>query len=149
MASQNFQHFSAMKRLCLMNGCHTEMPRDWCCSQHQSGAGNTSPSLIGLCHRASQQPWQLQQWLSLACFHYKPWHLISLREMGSERGGTRVAKPFSSTFNDALSTRRSCKKCLRVPAPQSSCFCPFCLHLKTQCSGCLNLCQRSFPDTWN
>lgn len=111
--------------------------------------GNTSPSLIGLCHRASQQPWQLQQWLSLACFHYKPWHLISLREMGSERGGTRVAKPFSSTFNDALSTRRSCKKCLRVPAPQSSCFCPFCLHLKTQCSGCLNLCQRSFPDTWN
>lgn len=131
-----------------MNGHHTEMFPS-CRTQHQSGAGDASPSLIGLFHRASQQQWQLQRWLSLACFRYKPWHLISLREMGSERWGTRVAKPFSSIFDDALSSSHWCEKCLCVPALQSSCFCPFCLLLTTQCSGCLSLCQHSFPDAWN
>lgn len=145
MAFQNFQHFPAMKQLCLMNRRHAEMFPP-CHSQRQSGTREASPSVIGLFHRASQQPWQLQRWLSLACFHYKPWHLISLREMGSERWGTRVTKPFSSIFDDALSSSRWCKKCLRVPAPQTSCFCHICLLLKKQCCGCLNLCQRFFPD---
>lgn len=71
-------------------------------SQHRSGPGDDFLSLIGLFYRASQRPWQLQRWLSLACFHYKPWHLISLREMASERWGTRVAKPFFSALDDTL-----------------------------------------------
>lgn len=147
-ASQSLQHFPTIKRLCLINGRHLV------CSRRAPRSTSLAPEmppppLIGLFHRASQQPWQLQPWLSLACFHYKPWHLISLREMGSERWGTRVAKPFSSIFDDALSSSRWCEKCLRVPAPQSSCFCPFCLLLKTKRSGCLSLCQRSIPDAWN
>lgn len=148
MASRCVQYFPPMKRLPLMNRHHTEMFLPYR-SQHQSGAGDTSPSLIGLFHWSSQQPWQLQWWLSLACFHYKPWHLISLREMGSERWGTWVAEPFSSIFNDALSSSRWCEKCLRLSVPHSSCFCPFCLLLKTQCFGCLSLCQRFIPDAWD
>lgn len=108
------------------------------CSCRAARSASLAPEtplfLIGLFHWASQQPWQLQRWLSLACFHYKPWHLISLRKMGSERWGTRVAKPFSSIFDDTLSASCWCEKCLHVPASQSSCFCPFCLLLKTQCS---------------
>lgn len=102
-----------------------------CCSQHRSGPGDDFLSLIGLFYRASQRPWQLQQWLSLACFHYKPWHLISLREMASERWGTRVAKPFFSALDDTLCLSHWCEKCLCVPAPHPSCFCPFCHLLKT------------------
>lgn len=102
-----------------------------CCSQHRFGPGDDFLSLIGLFYRASQRPWQLQQWLSLACFHYKPWHLISLREMASERWGTRVAKPFFSALDDTLCLSHWCEKCLCVPAPHPSCFCPFCHLLKT------------------
>lgn len=117
-----------------------------CCAQHRSGPGDNFLSLIGLFYRASQRWWQLQRWLSLACFHYKPWHLISLREMGSERWGTRVAKPSFSVLDDTLRSSHWCEKCLCVPTPHSSCFCPFCVLLKTQRFGFLHRwCWPSTP----
>lgn len=92
-----------------------------------------SPSLsfIRLFYRPSQQLWQLQPWSSLACFHYilcKLWHLISLREMGFERWGTRVAKP-SSPRCLIYCTCSGCEKC----------FCP---ASPLRCLVSLSLCGR-------
>lgn len=92
-----------------------------------------SPSLsfIRLFYRPSQQLWQLQPWSSLACFHYilcKLWHLISLREMGFERWGTRVAKP-SSPRCLIYCTCSGCEKCFCPASP---------LH----CLVSLSLCGR-------
>lgn len=74
---------------------------------------------IRLFYRPSQQLWQLQPWSSLACFHYilcKLWHLISLREMGFERWGTRVARP-SSPHCLIYCTCSGCEKCFCLSSP--------------------------------
>lgn len=141
IVSQNVQNFTVIMWLCLMNGWTNPL----CRSQHHSGPGDDFLSLIGLFYRASQRPWQLQRWLSLACFHYKPWHLISLREMASERWGTRVAKPFFSALDDTLCSSHWCEKCLCVSAPLPSCFCPFCHLLKTHRFECLEFLMHLQP----
>lgn len=72
--------------------------------------------------------WQLQQWSSLACFHdilCKPWHLISLREMGFETWGTRVAKPSSPRYMIYCTCEPGCEKCLCLRTVAQ--FLSFCL----------------------
>lgn len=94
-------------------------------SGSQSAVGLPDWSLspfIRLFYQRSQQPWQLQRWSSLACFHDivgKPWHLISLREMGFERWGTRVAKPSSPRYMIYCTSAAGCEKCFY---PWTSCL---------------------------
>lgn len=94
-------------------------------SGSQSAVGLPDWSLspfIRLFYQRSQQPWQLLRWSSLACFHDivgKPWHLISLREMGFERWGTRVAKPSSPRYMIYCTSAAGCEKCFY---PWTSCL---------------------------
>lgn len=91
----------------------------FCPAVHNGGhqAEDNSLFFIRLFYRPSQQLWQLQTWSSLACFHYilcKLWHLISLREMGFERWGTRVAKSSSPHCLIYCTWAAGCEKCFCV-----------------------------------
>ncbi len=102
-----------------MHGCHCKMFLP-CCPQRQHRAEDNSLFFIRLFYRPSQQLWQLQPWSSLACFHYilcKLWHLISLREMGFERWGTRVAKPSPPHCLIYCTWTAACEKCFYVSDP--------------------------------
>lgn len=100
-----------------MHRCHCKIFLP-CCPQHW--AEDNSLFFIRLFYRPSQQLWQLQPWSSLACFHYilcKLWHLISLREMGFERWGTRVAKPSSPRCLIYCTWAAGCEKYFYVSRP--------------------------------
>lgn len=104
-----------------MHGCQCEIILARCPTR-QVWAENNSLCFIRLFYQPSQQLRQLQQWSSLACFHYilcKPWHLISLRVMGFERWGTRVAKPSSPPYMMYCTWATGCEKCYYVPGPPS------------------------------
>lgn len=107
-----------------------------------------SPSLsfIRLFYRPSQQLWQLQPWSSLACFHYilcKLWHLISLREMGFERWGTRVAKP-SSPRCLIYCTCSGCEKCF-CPASPLRCLVSLSLSAVDRCEPVFSFIYSGVP----
>lgn len=107
-----------------------------------------SPSLsfIRLFYRPSQQLWQLQPWSSLACFHYilcKLWHLISLREMGFERWGTRVAKP-SSPRCLIYCTCSGCEKCF-CPASPLHCLVSLSLSAVDRCEPVFSFIYSGVP----
>lgn len=96
----------------LTHGCNCKITPP-CCPPRQHHAEDDSLFFIGLFYRSSQQLWQLQPWSSLACFHRilrKLWHLISLREMGFERWGTRVAKLSSPLCLIYSAWAAACKK---------------------------------------
>lgn len=102
-----------------MRGRHRKMFLP-CCSQWQRRAEDNSLVFIRLFYRPFQQLWQLQPWSSLACFHYIPcklWHLISLREMGFERWGTRVAKSSSPRCLIYCTWAAGREKCFFVSGP--------------------------------
>lgn len=97
--------------------CTDAIVKCFCPAVHDGGTGAEDDSLffIRLFYQPSQQLWQLKPWSSLACFHYIPcklWHLISLKEMGFERWGTRVAKPSSPRCLIYCTWAAGCEKCL-------------------------------------
>lgn len=101
-----------------------------CCPHWQHRAEDSSLLFIRLFYRPSQQLWQLQPWSSLACFHYilcKLWHLISLREMGFERWGTRVAKPSSPHCLIYCTWAAGIEKCFYVSGSPILCVASLCL----------------------
>lgn len=88
--------------------------------EDHSCAEDNSRFFIRLFYQPSHQLWQLQTRSSLACFHYilcKLWHLISLREMGFERWGIRVAKSSSPQCLIYCTCVAGCEKCFYVSCP--------------------------------